>query len=196
MVTYRFQWYSLHSSHTLFPALCPKLCSLCPCLLCCLTSRLISIIFLNPICACILSHFSRVCLFVTLWTITYQAPLFVGFSRQEYWSGLLCPPPGDPLDPEIKPRSPVSPALGGGFFTTSTTWEAQIPYICMFMYNICLSLSDLLLRRHNMVEPGLWNQQRSHLTLEKIFIFFELQWKMQNGKPTPTLLRIKWVPLR
>ena len=42
-----------------------------------------------------------------------------------------------------------------------------------------------------MVEPGLWNQQRSHLTLEKVFIFFELQWKMQNGKPTPTLLRIK-----
>ena len=136
---------------------------------------------------------------VTLWTIAHQAPLFVGFSRQEYWSRLLCPPPGDPHDPGIKPRSPVSPALGGGFFTTSNTWEAQIPYIyiyiyiciCMFVYNICLSLSDLLLRRHSMVEPGLWNQQRSHLTLEKIFIFFEHQWKMQNGKPAPTLLRIK-----
>ena len=130
---------------------------------------------------------------MTLWTIAHQAPLFMGFSRQEYWNGLLCPPPGDPHDPGIKPSSPVSPALRGGFFTTSTTWEAQIPYvcICMFVYNICLSLSDLLLRRHSMVEPGLWNQQRSHLTWEKVFIFFELQWKMQNGKPTPTLLRIK-----
>jgi len=40
------------------------------------------------------------------------------FSRQEYWSGLLCPPPGDLPDPGIKPMSPASPALAGGFFTT------------------------------------------------------------------------------
>ena len=51
-----------------------------------------------------------------------------GFSRQEYWSGLLCPPPGDLPDPEIKPISLVSPALAGRFFffflTASATWEA------------------------------------------------------------------------
>ena len=141
MVIYRFQWYSLRSSHTLLPALCPKLCSLCLCLLCSLTSRLISIIFLNSICACILSHFSRVWLFVTLWTIAHQAPLFMGFSRQEYWNGLLCPPPGDPHDPGIKPRSPVSPALRGGFFTTSTTWEAQIPYVCSYTIFVFLFLT-------------------------------------------------------
>ena len=41
------------------------------------------------------SHFSRVRLFSTLWTAAHQAPLFMGFSRQEYWSGLPCPPPGD-----------------------------------------------------------------------------------------------------
>ena len=45
------------------------------------------------------------------------------FSRQEYWSGLLCPPPGDLPDPGIEPVSPISPALAGRFFTTSATWE-------------------------------------------------------------------------
>ena len=43
-------------------------------------------------------------------------------SRQEYWSGLPCPPPGDLLDPGIEPASLTSPALAGWFFTTSTTW--------------------------------------------------------------------------
>ena len=53
-----------------------------------------------------------------------MAPLSMGFSRQEYWSGLPCPPPGDLPDPEIEPVSLMSPALAGGFFTTSATWEA------------------------------------------------------------------------
>ena len=54
-----------------------------------------------------------------------------GFSRQEYWSGLPCPPPGDLPDPGINPVSPRSPALVGRFFTTSATWEAQIPHACI-----------------------------------------------------------------
>ena len=48
-----------------------------------------------------------------------------GFPRQEYWSGLQCPPPGDLPKPGIQPVSFMSPALGDGFFTTSTTWEAH-----------------------------------------------------------------------
>ena len=47
-----------------------------------------------------------------------------GFSRQEYWSGMPCPPPGDLPNPGIEPTSLMSPALAGGFFTTSATWEA------------------------------------------------------------------------
>ena len=58
-----------------------------------------------------LSHFSYVQLFVTLFTVAHQTPLSMGFSRQEYWSGLPCPSPGDLLDPGIKPTSPVIPAL-------------------------------------------------------------------------------------
>ena len=50
---------------------------------------------------------SRVRLFVTLWTVTYQAPLSMGFSRQEYWSGLPFPSPGDLPDAGIEPRSPA-----------------------------------------------------------------------------------------
>ena len=61
---------------------------------------------------------------VTLQTVAHQALLPMGFSRQEYWSGLPCLPPGDLPDPEIKPMSLMSPALAGGFFTTSATWEA------------------------------------------------------------------------
>ena len=70
------------------------------------------------------SHFSCVQLFVTLWTVADQAPLSVGFSRPEYWSGLPCPPPGDLPDPGIEPESFMSSALAGEFFTTNTTWEA------------------------------------------------------------------------
>ena len=76
--------------------------------------------------ACILSHFSPVQVFVTLWTIALQAPLSVGFSRQEYWSRLPCPPPGDLPDPGIKPKCLTPPALVGGFFTSSTIWEAHV----------------------------------------------------------------------
>ena len=64
---------------------------------------------------CILSH---VWLFAILWTVACQAPLPMGFSKQEYWSRLPFPPPGDLPDPGIKPTSPASPALAGGFFTT------------------------------------------------------------------------------
>ena len=57
--------------------------------------------------------------------IACQAPLSMGFFRQEYWSGLPCPPPGDIPDPCIKPTFLISSASAGGFFTISTTWEAQ-----------------------------------------------------------------------
>ena len=68
---------------------------------------------------CMLSH---VKLFVTPWTAAHQAPLSMGFSRQEYWSGLPCPPPGDLPNPGIEPASPASSALQADFFT----WEAKV----------------------------------------------------------------------
>ena len=67
---------------------------------------------------CVLSRFSCVQLFVILWTVACQAPLSMGFSRQEYWNGLPFLPPGDLPNPGIEPESFESPALAGSFFTT------------------------------------------------------------------------------
>ena len=53
------------------------------------------------VCACVLSHFSHFQFFATLWTTAHQALLSMGFSRQGYWSGLPCPPPGDLPDPTL-----------------------------------------------------------------------------------------------
>ena len=73
---------------------------------------------------------------MTPWTVAHQAPLTVGFSRQEYWSGLPRPPPGDLSDPEIKLGSLRSPSLAGVFFTTGATCEAWgdtwLKLICCF----------------------------------------------------------------
>ena len=60
----------------------------------------------------------------TPWTLACYAPLSMGFSWQEYWTGLPCPSPGDLPDPGIKPVSLTFLVLVGGFFTTSTAWEA------------------------------------------------------------------------
>ena len=59
-------------------------------------------------------------------TVARQAPLSLEFSRQEYYRRLLFPTPGDLPDPGIKPKSLTSPVLGGGFFTTGTTWEVPL----------------------------------------------------------------------
>ena len=81
------------------------------------------------------SHFSRVWLFAILWTIVHQAPLSMGFSRQEYWSGLPSPPPGDLPDPGTKPSSLTSPALAAGFFTTTATQESLC--VMLKLFNLC-----------------------------------------------------------
>ena len=70
-------------------------------------------------CVCVQSLFKRVHCFVTTWTIARQAPLTMGFTRQEYWSGLPFPSPGDLPDPGIELTSPVS---AGRFFTSRATW--------------------------------------------------------------------------
>ena len=74
---------------------------------------------------------SHVQLFVTPWTVACQASLSTGFFRQEYWSGLPFPPPGDLPHPGIEP---ISPALAGGFFTTATREAQKELNICMCMY--------------------------------------------------------------
>ena len=79
---------------------------------------------------CMLSQYSPVWPFATLWTVDCQAPLSMKFSRQEYWSKLPCTPPEDLPDPrDWTPMSLTSPAFSGRFFITSTTGK---PYIYIY----------------------------------------------------------------
>ena len=70
-------------------------------------------------------HFSRNQIFETPWTAAHQAPPSMGFSKQDYCSGLPFPFPGDPPNPGIEPTSLASPTLAGGFLPISVTWEGQ-----------------------------------------------------------------------
>ena len=92
---------------------------------------------------------SRVRCFATPWTVSRQVPLSISFSRQEYWGGLSCSPPGDLPNSRIKPVSLMLPALAARFFTTSTTWEAPGGNIEMSLTVVtvrcqCLSLLSSL----------------------------------------------------
>ena len=90
----------------------------------------------------VLNHFIHVWLLVTLWTVAHQVPVSMGFSRQEYLSGLPCPPPGDLPNLRIKPATPTSPALASVFSTTHATWEA--PVILLFLPNFWQEVEHIL----------------------------------------------------
>ena len=93
-----------------------------------------------------LSHFSHFRLFVTPWSVARQASLSMGFSRQEYWSRLPCPPARDLPDPGIKPASLASPALAGRFFTTEPPGKPSLGYLLsVLLPEKLLSLSHFLL---------------------------------------------------
>ena len=89
-----------------------------------------------------LSHVSRVQLFVTFWTGALQVPLFMGLPRQEYWSGMPCPPPGNLPNPGIEPMSLMSPAQAGD---TGADWGAGI-YVYMCIYFILFQSLMVLLK--------------------------------------------------
>ena len=114
-----------------------------------------------------LSRFSCVWLCETLWTATCHAALSMGFSRQEYWNGLQCTPPRDLPDPGIKPMSLMSPALAGGFFTTTITWEALIwDQISDYIFFITLAYKEKY-----------WGTTKLKLSLRsKILLHNETKW--------------------
>ena len=87
--------------------------------------------------ACMLSCFSFVQLFVTLWTVAHQTPLSMRFSRQEYQSGLSCPPPEDLLNPGIESKSL---ALAGEFFTKSLGKPQLYVSVCLFSHAYFLNI--------------------------------------------------------
>ena len=77
-------------------------------------------------------------MFISLWAVACQA-LLSNISRQEYWSGLPCPPPGDLPDPRIEPTSSVSPALADAFFTTESWRKPQNKEVRVSFYLVSKS---------------------------------------------------------
>ena len=122
-----------------------------------------------------LSCFSHVWLFMTLWTVGHQAFLSVRFSRQEYWSGLPCPSPGDLPNTGIEPLSLTSPALAGKFFTTSATWEASHPplytlkHTCTLIW-IYLKWNSSLLRNQKIKKKFFFYKVQTHFTPVQISV--------------------------
>ena len=112
------------------------------------------------------------------WTVAHQAPLSLGFPRQEYWSGLPCPPPGDLPDPGMEPSSHTSPALAGGFFTASTTWMP--PDILLAFIQVTVNISRI----------GVITVIKVNILLCLMFV---AEWKGQ-GKNLPAIsaAEIRW----
>ena len=96
--------------------------------------------------------FSRAWFFAILWTITLQTPLSMGFSRQEYWSRLPFPPPGNRLNPGIEP---ASPALAGGFFTT----VLPIWCVCYLLNHVWLFMTPWTIAHHAPLSMGFSRQE-------------------------------------
>ena len=129
---------------------------------------------------CMLNHFSHVQVFATPWTVAGQAPLSLGFSRQEHRSGLSCPSPGDLPNPGIE-LSSMSPALSDGFFITSTTWEALVKDWIDYkkITTACINWPDLI----RLTLTG-WTSS----SLIQLIYFSELM----NGRNPKRLLRTVW----
>ena len=116
----------------------------------------------GPLYACLVALAVSDSLWPSLWTAARQAPLSTGFSRQEYWSGLPCLPPGNLPDPGIETASLTSPALTSRFFTTSTTWEApEGPLLGNY-----ISIERLLWNRSTTEKANLWLLERKGINSE------------------------------
>ena len=94
---------------------------------------------------------SRVRLFATPWTVAHQAPLSLGFSQQEYWSGLPYPLLGDIPDLGIEPMAPVSPTLQDGFFTIEPS-DVEIHKITLLLYFQELPAIDMVLNWSHLIQ--------------------------------------------
>ena len=105
-----------------------------------------------------LSHFNCIQLYATVivFAVADQASQFMGFSRQENWNGLPCPLQGNLPHPGIKPTPLLSPALAGGFFTTSTIWEAFLEYrFCSVQFSSVAHSCPTFCDPMNRSTPGL-----------------------------------------
>ena len=131
------------------------------------------------VCMCTQS-LCHVLLFETPWTVAHQTPLFMEFPRQEYWSRLPFSSPGHLPDAGIEPMSLTSPALVGGFFTTSATWKAPLDHIytCKFTLYVCPPQPDYKYLR-----------SRGHASTSLTFSFPRWKLPLSNGRDVYFLIR-------
>ena len=124
------------------------ICILCTCIKKCIC--LYAYVYRVYIACAVLSCFSNIWFFATPWTITHQAPLSIGLSKQEYWSGLPCPPPGDLPDPGTEVTSPRSLASQVDSLPLAPPVEPSIYYTitlrCVYMWMYILLLLLLFSR--------------------------------------------------
>ena len=125
---------------------------------------------------CMLSHFSSVLLFATLWTVACQVPLSMEFPRPDYWSGLPFPPSGDLPDPEIKPTSPVSPALQADSLPTEPPRKSKVLLKPFLILGSPLTASSFPFLHFFLLYFSInsWNQTCPHLSFLELFHWFIL----------------------
>ena len=113
--------------------------------------------------ACMLGRFGHVRLLVTLWSVACQAPPSFRFSRQEYWSGLPCPPPGDLPDPGIEPASLRSPALGADSLPLASLGKFTISQSLLKLMSIesMMPSNHLILCRPLLLLPSIFPSIRA-----------------------------------
>ena len=129
----------------------------------------------HVLCA-VLNHFSHVWLFATLWTIAHQAPLRWGFSRQEQWSGLPCPPPGDLPNPGIEP-----------YVSCIGRWVGSLPLVPPRKPSQDMEVTQMSINRrmHNQDVAHIYNGiSLSHKEEQNWFIFRDHRWNL--GSPART----------
>ena len=114
------------------------------------------------VCVCVCVWLSRVRLFATLWTVAHQAPLSVKFSRQEYWGGWPCPPPGGLPAPGIESRSPALQAH---------SLPSEPPGKPIIMRGVNISLST---QSFHLILTGQKRYSQRFLTAEKLGVFIHL----------------------
>ena len=141
---------------------------------------------------CVLSCFSHVQLFATPQTVAHQAPLSMGFSRPECWSGLPFPSPGDLLHPGIKPTSLMSSPLAGRVFTTSATWEAHKQWFSLLVLSkVMKEVKSVRPIRSGRKPPPRWKgggESTILLATHFFFLFYRYKCKYVKHLRTPTNL--------
>ena len=151
----------------------------------------------------VFSCFSRVWLFVTPWTVAYQASLSIGFSRQEYWSRLPCPIPGDLPNPGIKPTSPASPALQADSLPlnycgspTTSLWNSY--YYDAHLTGKKLSLGEVSSHIQDQIRkeasgPKVNMRHRSNLLKVTQLEFKARPLDLSQGSGVPSSSKIPWI---